>query len=92
MAHDRQEVSGRQSAWTAAYDSYAFTCVVHFFRYVHLGAVIYSVSLKSAYVYRRVDEISPASRFTWMFTDKSAYCRERVVFADEVDRIVVTAF
>ena len=92
MSHQLQIVSSTESSRATAYDSDTLSGGRCAFRWRNLAGIISRHTFQTTDVDRIIYDISAAASLTWMFTDETAGCRERIILADQTDRVSVASF
>ena len=90
MSHDGQKICRRKSGRAAADDSDLLAGVVHLFRDRNIAAVVHRETFQTADIDRRIHQRSSAALFARMLADQRTDGRERVVLADQSDRVCVS--
>ena len=91
VSHQRQKISRRQTARTAADNGNALSGGRRTGRGRHIGRVIARKALDAADVHRVVHHAAAAARLARMLADIAADRGEGVVLADQTNRIIITS-
>mgnify|MGYP004421312965 CR=1 FL=1 len=91
VSHKLQIVSSTESSRATAYDSDTLSGGRCAFRWRNLAGIISRHTFQTTDIDRIIYDISAAACLTWMFTDETAGCRERIILADELNSIGITA-
>ena len=93
VSHELQIVGAGQTAGAAADDSHALVGCRLLFRQGHsvAGRIVDSHTLQAADVNRCVNHAATAACFTRMLADEAAGSRERIILADELNSVGITA-